>query len=124
MRLKFRGTGVELIGDTGSDRGIATISLDGKQVATIDAFVPENIYWLTRAHPSPIRGPSRVPIVPPIRLWGISGLPDGEHTLELTVGGQKNKESIGTFIGIDALVVLDGTPLDPVQEPSGRRGPA
>lgn len=106
LALKFRGRGVELIGDTGSDRGIATISMDGKQVATIDPFVPENT---SGSHPSPIREPARLTILPPIPLWRTQGLEDGEHTIELTVTGRKNKESTGTFIGIDAIVILAGS---------------
>ena len=41
MTLKFRGASVELIGDTGSDQGIAAIRIDGQDKGTIDTFVPE-----------------------------------------------------------------------------------
>jgi hypothetical protein len=113
MSLKFRGTGVELIGDTGSDRGIANISLDGKQVASIDTFVPENVI---HDDAGPIREPNNMAILPPIPLWGIGGLDNVEHTLEVTVTGQKNQESGGTFIGIDAIVILGKSRADVHQE--------
>lgn len=110
--LRFRGTGVELIGDTGSDRGIAAIKLDGKEAGMIDAFVPENIFNLTAAHPSEIREPARVPKAPRIRLWGVDGLEPGEHVLEVTVTGRKNKESTGMFIALDGIVVRNGSPVE------------
>lgn len=92
LSYKFRGTGIEVLGDTGNDRGMADVSLDGKPIGRIDTFAPNvSSHW---------------PIVPPIRLWGIQGLSEGEHTLELTVTGEKNPKSAGTAIGIDALVVL------------------
>jgi len=107
MSVKFRGTGVEIIGQTGSDRGIANIMLDGKQVGAIDTFVPENI----PAHTVPQVWASAAalwPNVPPTCIWGIQGLTQGEHTVEVLVAGRKNNESTGTFIGIDAVAIVDG----------------
>jgi hypothetical protein len=112
LALKFQGTGVELIGDTGSDRGIASIRLDGRELGTTDAFVPENRYSIS-AHPSLIREPWNIATEPPIRLWGIEDLDDREHLLEVVVSGRKNKESTGTFIGVDAIVILNGSPVGP-----------
>jgi hypothetical protein len=111
MSFKFRGTGVEIIGQTGSDRGIASITLDGKQVATIDTFVPEDN---TSPTVPQVRAGSAAlwANVPGTRLWGIQCLDQGEHTLEVAVTGRKNDASIGTFIGIDGVVVLDGTVTD------------
>jgi hypothetical protein len=42
---------------------------------------------------------------------GHSNLAGGNHELELTVTGKKNGKSTGTNIGIDAIVVLDGSVL-------------
>jgi hypothetical protein len=111
MSFRFRGTGVEIIGQTGSDRGIASITLDGKQVATIDTFVPEDN---TSPTVPQVRAGSAAlwANVPGTRLWGIQCLDQGEHTLEVAVTGRKNDASIGTFIGIDGVVVLDGTVTD------------
>ncbi len=108
VALSFHGTGIQLIGDTGSDRGIAQIRLDGKDVATIDTFVPEN-YPFSGGHTSKIREPNNVAINPPITLWAASKLTPGDHTLEVIVTGHRNSESTGTFIGIDELVVEGGT---------------
>ena len=112
LTLRFRGTGVEVVGATGSDRGISTIALDGKQVATIDPFVPVNTVWSSKRHPSSIVEPVRLTIIPPIPLWGTRNLTDGQHTLEVTVTGQRNKESTGTFLGIDSIVVFGGSAID------------
>ncbi len=109
MMLKFRGTGVEILGDTGSDRGIASIRVDGKDEGLIDTFVPENYPNFAAASSSSVREPNNVALNPPIVLWGTSGLTPGEHALEVTVTGKKNQESIGTYIGIDELVISGGT---------------
>ena len=108
MTLKFHGTGVEILGDTGSDRGIAEIRVDGKDRASIDTFVPENFPSFTVAMRGAVREPNNVPVNPPKVLWGTSGLAEGEHTLEVTVSGRKNQESTGTYIGIDEIVITGG----------------
>jgi hypothetical protein len=109
MTLKFRGTGVRLIGDTGSDRGVAAIKIDGREAGTIDTFVPENYPNFTVASSSPVREPNNVALTPPTVLWGTSGLADGEHVIEVTVSGRKNKESTGTYVGIDEIVIIGNT---------------
>ena len=119
MSAKFHGTGVELLGDVGGDGGIAAITLDGKPVATIDTFssshVPSSIWSL------PSKRVGRWAAVPPVRLWGIQGLASGEHTLEILVTGQKNTDSIGTAIGIDAIVVSNGSVDQPKDDqPKGQ----
>jgi len=114
MSAKFHGTGIELLGDVGGDGGIAAITLDGKQVATIDTFasshVPSSIWSL------PSKKVGRWAAVPPIRLWGIQGLADGEHTLQVLVTGQKNVDSIGSAIGIDAVVISNGSVDPPIDQ--------
>jgi len=112
LTVKFRGTGAEIIGQTGTDRGVASITLDGKQTTTIDTFVPENIIHLTV--PKVRAGAAALwPQVPRVCLWGIQGLAQGVHEVVVTVTGQKNEESSGTFIGIDAVVVFNGTTIAP-----------
>ncbi len=98
VSYKFRGTGVEVLGVTGDDHGIADLSLDGKPVGRIDTFVPVDILM-----------PKALLAVPTICLWGTHELQEGEHTLELTVTGEKNPKSTGTLVGIDAIVVLNGS---------------
>jgi hypothetical protein len=107
MTAKFYGTGIELLGDVAGDGGMAALTLDGKSVATIDTFAPSHVPSAIWSLPTKRVG--RWAVVPPIRLWGIQGLPKGEHTLELLVTGQKNADSIGTAIGIDAIVVSNGS---------------
>jgi hypothetical protein len=102
VSYRFCGTGIEVLGSTGDDGGIAALSLDGKAIGRIDTFAPIDILV-----------PKALSAVLPIRLWGVQGLPDGEHTLELTVTGEKNLKSAGTVIGIDAFVVLNGSGLGP-----------
>ena len=108
LSFRFRGTGLELIGDTASDRGIATITLDGRQTAIMDTFVPENIMVWQWGHPSRIRQPGHYPALPATPIWAVQGLNDAEHTVEVTVTGRKNRESTGTFIAIDAVAILNG----------------
>jgi hypothetical protein len=113
VTLKFQGTGLELFGDVGVNRGVASISLDGKEVVTIDTYVPEGSpHPATYDSPIPIREPSLWNTLPSKRLWGIDGLPGGEHTLEVLVTGQRNKESTGTFIAIDGVTILNGGPIE------------
>src|SRR5581483_7525294 len=92
--LRFRGTGIEIIGDTGSNRGMASVQLDGKLAGTIDTFLPANILAIARAHTSSIEEPTPWAPCPPTRLWGIRDLPLGEHTLELDISGA-NSDSRG-----------------------------
>jgi hypothetical protein len=115
MSAKFHGTGVELIGDVGGDGGIAAIHLDGKQVATIDTFAPSHVP--TAIWSLPTKRIGRWAAAPPVCLWGIQDLADGEHTIEVLVTGRKNDDSIGTAIGIDAVVVSNGSVDKPPDQP-------
>ena len=108
VKLKFRGTGVKIIGDTGSDHGVAEISVDGEVKGSIDTFVPENYSNWKASSNSLVRQANNVAIKPPIVLWATSELAEGEHTLEVIVTGRKNEESTGTFIGIDEIVIAGG----------------
>ena len=108
MKVRFRGTGIHVIGETGSDCGKAEIKIDGVDKGVIDTFVPEDYPNFSPATSSTIRKANDVPFDPPGVLWGTSGLAEGEHTLEIVVSGRKNSDSQGTFVGIDGLVI-DGT---------------
>jgi Melibiase len=107
MSMKFHGTGVELLGDVGGDGGIAAITLDGTQIATIDTFAPSHVPSSIWALPSKRIG--HWSAVPPVRLWGIQNLQGGEHAFEIRVTGEKNVDSIGTAIGIDAVIISNGS---------------
>lgn len=87
-RLTFTGTGVSWIGSTHHTRGIATVHLDGEQVATIDLTTEE----LTAR---------RV-------LFSVSGLtPATEHVLEVRATGTAGATATDRRVGVDAYVVLD-----------------
>lgn len=108
LTFRFHGTGVEIVGDTGDDRGVANIALDGKDVATIDTFVPEDGRPAAGVETgTPARLPTLWATLPSKVLWATEALRDGDHILELTVTGLKNQESAGTFIGVDAFVVIN-----------------
>jgi hypothetical protein len=115
LTLKFHGTGIKVIGDTGSDRGIAAIKLDGKDMASIDTFVPERYIGVRGKPLSSVREPHNIPKCPPIVLWATAGLTEGDHTFELTVTGQKNAQSTGTFVGVDEFVI-EGNAVDPPRD--------
>jgi hypothetical protein len=105
--IAFRGTGIELFGQTGSSNGIARILLDGEPVATIDTFTPQVVYGWTRTL-TDLRNAAHWSPNPPIRLWGIEGLDRGDHEVEVVVTGTKNARSTGTRIGIDSVVTIEG----------------
>jgi hypothetical protein len=105
MKVGFRGTGIYVIGETGSDCGKAEIKIDGVSKGVIDTFVPENYPNFSPATNSTIHKANDIPFDPPSVLWGTSGLVEGRHTLEIVVSGRKNSDSQGTFIGIDGLVI-------------------
>jgi hypothetical protein len=111
LEVRFRGTGIDIIGQTGSDHGIASITLDGKELMTIDTFTPQQIVNLSPAQ-AQIRDAAQWATAPPTVLWGTRDLADGDHVLALTITGEKNDKSTGTNIGIDAIVVLNGSVLD------------
>jgi len=110
MTARFHGTGVALIGDVGGDGGIAEISLDGVRVATIDTFVPSHVPSSIWGLPTKKIG--RWSAIPPVPLWGVQNLAQGDHTLQLLVTGRKNEDSTGGAIGFDAIVISDGS-VDP-----------
>ena len=83
------------------------ISLDGKQVATIDTFAPSHVPISIWSQPSKKIG--QWAAIPPVHLWGVQSLADGDHTFEVLVTGRKNKDSAGSMIGIDAVVVSNGS---------------
>jgi hypothetical protein len=116
--VRFKGTGIQIFGQTGSNNGIAKILLDGKPVATIDTFTPQVVYGWTSAL-TDLRNAAQWGPNPPTCLWHVAGLEPGEHELEIEVTGTKNAESTDTRIGIDAVVTIDGEVMK--SEPGKRR---
>ena len=118
LRVRFTGTGIAILGQVGSNQGIARILLDGKPVATIDTFSPQVVYGWTGAL-TDLRNAAQWSPSPPTRLWQIDGLEHGPHDVEIVVTGTKNPDSTGTRIGIDAIVTSGGDVMK--SEPGPRR---
>lgn len=106
--VRFKGTGISVIGTKASSYGRSEIAIDGKPVGTIDYYSAKT---LNRQ-----------------KLFSHSGLADGEHTLTITALKSKNSRSSGYGASLDRVVVTEGSLLKatpPVQrneESSGRIG--
>lgn len=74
------------MGALGSDGGFAGIFLDGKQVATIDAYNEEDRYN---------EG-----------LWGRFDLRPGRHTVRVVVRGEPFPGSSDAWVGLEDLIVF------------------
>jgi beta-galactosidase GanA len=83
VSVTFTGTAVQWIAATANNHGIADVSLDGKQVATVDGYSPATNFQQVE--------------------YSASGLADTTHTLTITVSGQKNPASGGTYVSVDAI---------------------
>lgn len=80
----FRGRSIRWIGSTGADHGRAKVYLDGRLVATVDAW-------------SATRQTCRVLFAKTLK--------PGKHTLRIVVLGQANSRATGKRVDIDAFVV-------------------
>lgn len=80
---RFAGTRVTIIGAVGTDKGQAQISVDGGTPTTIDFYSPTSANQVSVAT--------------------LSGLAPGEHTLTLTVLGQKSASSTGIQVALDGI---------------------
>jgi len=86
LTLPFRGTAISWVGYTGPDGGIATVQIDGGAPAQVDTYSPTAKYQ---------------PVV-----FTAAGLADANHTLTITVTGQKNAASTSSRIVVDAFDVI------------------
>lgn len=84
--LNFSGTGVDWIGDIGLDLGMSNVYVDGELSAVVDQFSPEQKHE--------------------VQLFSIRNLEPGPHSIEIEVSGQRNPNSIGSGVGIDAFDVF------------------
>jgi len=85
-RLNFVGTGVRWIGTQSDDQGIARVYIDGNYIGDVDQF-----------------GDTRKPKV---TSFSVTELPYGPHTISVEVTGDKNSESKGCRIEIDAFDIM------------------
>jgi hypothetical protein len=83
--LKFRGTGLSVVGRCSQRGGRAGVYLDGKHVGEIDAYV------VPRTHDND--------------YWHVTALKSGEHTLRIVTRSDKDERSTGTQIGIERAIV-------------------
>jgi len=93
VSIKFNGVGITWLAYRDQWSGIATVSLDGAQMATVDTYS------------SPAQ--SQFP------MYSINGLPMGLHTLSIGVTGTHSASSADSWVWVDAFNVagvIGGTP--------------
>ncbi|HWC81196.1 MAG TPA: beta-galactosidase, partial [Pseudonocardiaceae bacterium] len=86
MSVTFNGTAVQWIGPKNNNGGIADVSLDGQQVATVDTYAAAGKEF------------QQV-------LYSTTGLAAGSHTLTISVSGQQNPASTADTVVVDAINV-------------------
>ncbi|HWG11856.1 MAG TPA: beta-galactosidase [Streptosporangiaceae bacterium] len=86
MSVTFNGTAVQWIGPKNTNGGIADVSIDGKQVATVDTYTAAGKEY------------QQV-------LYSTTGLTAGSHTLTITVSGSQNPASTADTVVVDAINV-------------------
>ncbi|HWG02888.1 MAG TPA: beta-galactosidase [Trebonia sp.] len=84
--VTFTGPAVQWIGPKNNNGGIADVSIDGKQVATVDTYSASGKEY------------KQV-------LYAASGLSSGSHTLTITVTGNKDSASSADTVVVDAINV-------------------
>ncbi|MHC1783036.1 MAG: PT domain-containing protein [Anaerolineaceae bacterium] len=91
VSLRFSGTNVSLVYDKNITRGSASISIDGVQAATINAYA-SSLLWQQR--------------------WDSGTLASGTHTITVTfLGG-------GRYFDMDAFIVNENSPAGPTTVPT------
>lgn len=83
---KFNGTGIKLFAQTGDDKGIAKVTIDGK-------VYPADMYRNSGKDNS--------------LVFEKIDLTEGEHTITVECSGLKSRKSKGTTISIDAFEVIN-----------------
>ena len=86
MSVTFTGTAVQWIGPKNTNGGIADVSIDGTQVATVDTYDSAGKEFQQI-------------------LYSTSGLASGTHTLTITVTGTKDAASSADTVVVDAINV-------------------
>lgn len=82
-RLSFVGTGVSWIGTTSGDQGKAQVYIDGTFMSEVDQYKKKQAKM--------------------VNLYSVKNLPFGPHEIEIKAMTQRNKDSKGNRIGIDAF---------------------
>ena len=84
----FSGTGVAISGTMNQEGGRADVYLDGKEVATIDAWVPERTF--------------------DDDYWHVTGLPSRKHSVRIVVRGDADGRSMGRKLSLERAVIYQG----------------
>jgi hypothetical protein len=101
--LAFTGTSVSWLGYRDEWCGIATVSLDGELLATVDTYA------------SPARAQAR--------LYSVDGLDRASHTLTIEATGTHSAGSAGSWVWVDAFLV-DQASFDPGHASRSDAGPS
>lgn len=80
----FWGPSVTWVTTTGPGEGIATVTIDGAEVATVDGYSPTQVWRVERS---------------------FAALGEGRHVIRVTVAGAHNPSSTGDRVGSDAFIV-------------------
>jgi hypothetical protein len=91
MELTFNGNAVYVQGDIRFDQGILECFIDGKSIGTRDMYLPQK--WAIAIQSTAV--------------W-LTGLPDGEHKLQVRITGDKNPESEGIMVSLGKTVIYSG----------------
>jgi O-antigen ligase len=105
VRLRFRGTQLDLIAPLGPDRGTAFVKINGAYTLANRLPLNANGQAFLDFYAPTSRAQQRLPLA--------TGLPDREHEVELTVTGERHPASTSVGIGLDALVVSRARPILP-----------
>jgi uncharacterized protein (TIGR03437 family) len=85
VSIRFSGTGVTWLAYRDQWSGIATVSVDGASLATVDTYAS--------------------PAVAQYPMYSITGLPMGPHTLSIGVTGTHDATSADSWVWVNAFMV-------------------
>ena len=100
--FRFVGSGLRVRYVAASNLGKLALVVDGQTLDTIDAYAPTRIFPGTRVYP----------------------LTDGAHVLQIQPTGQKNPQSSGYAVGLDAIQVYRGSGQPVVAPPQATLVPS
>lgn len=100
VSLAFYGTGVDVLGMTGPKCGIASVSVDGGTPVSADSYAAATAFGQT--------------------IYSSAALPNGLHTLTVTVTGTKQPASADAYVALDALSIVGEAVGYPVQQDDSR----
>jgi hypothetical protein len=96
LTLPFNGSGVEVYGHPEGEDGMMDVYIDGAYVTTVDEFNPLYDSILSDSNDDSL-------------LYVATGLPAGDHTIQLVVAQTNNPNSLDFFTQIDGFIVLPGS---------------